>query len=125
MQETSFRAVLWRKAKAAEQVTGEVTGVVTQQVTDQAIDLATEQATEQVTEQVKRLVLILANEMSRQKMMEKLDLKHRPTFIYTYIQPSIDGKWIEMTIPENPNDPNQKYRLTVKGKQLKKQIKKK
>jgi len=61
--------------------------------------------------------------MSRQEMMEKLDLKHRPTFIYAYIQPAIEGIWIEMTIPENPNDPNQKYRLTERGKQLQKQLK--
>ncbi len=104
-QETSFRAILWRKAHATEQVT--------------------EQATEQATEQVKRLLRIMVNEMSRQEMMDKLDLKHRPTFIYTYIQPAIEGRWIEMTMPDNPNDPNQKYRLTAKGKQLQKQLKEK
>jgi len=76
-----------------------------------------------ITEQVKRLVLILAKEMSRYEMMEKLDLKHRPTFIYIYIQPAIEGVWIEMTIPDSPNDPNQKNRLTTKGKALQQQLK--
>lgn len=59
------------------------------------------------------------------QLMEKLELKHRPTFIYTYIQPAIDNKWIEMTISENPTSPEQKYRLTAKGKALQQQLKNK
>ena len=83
----------------------------------------TEQATEQATEQVKRLLMVLKLEMSRQELMEKLELKHRPNFIYSYLQPALDGRWIEMTIPEEVNDPNQKYRLTAKGKALQKKLK--
>ena len=79
---------------------------------------ATEQATEQPTEQVIRLALVLESDLTRKVLMESLDLKHRPTFLYTYIQPALEGKWIEMTIPEKPNDPKQKYRLTAKGKAL-------
>lgn len=85
----------------------------------------TEQATEQVTEQVKRILLVLEKEMPRQEIMDKLDLKHRPTFLYTYLQPALENNWIEMTIPGKANDPNQKYRLTPKGKALKEQLKKK
>ncbi len=80
----------------------------------------TEQPTEQPTEQVKRLLTALENEFSRQEIMEGLNLKHRPTFVYNYLLPALEKGWIEMTIPDKPNDPNQKYRPTVKGKKLQK-----
>ena len=32
-------------------------------------------------ELIKRLLLILAGEMSRQKLMERMELKHRPNFM--------------------------------------------
>ncbi|HOK36187.1 MAG TPA: hypothetical protein PK860_02100 [Paludibacteraceae bacterium] len=57
--------------------------------------------------------------------MRKLDLRHRPTFLFTYLQPALENGWIEMTIPNNPNDPNQKYRLTQKGETLQSQLKNK
>ncbi|MGB4847981.1 MAG: DUF4062 domain-containing protein [Saprospiraceae bacterium] len=105
VQEEAFRITLWRK--------------------DQATDQVTDQVTEQATEQVRRLILTLEKEMSGKEIMEKLDLRHRPTFLYTYIQPALEGLWIEMTIPEKINDPNQKYRLTKKGKTLQLDLKKK
>ena len=96
MQEVDFRSILYRTS--------------------------TEQVTEQATEQVQRMLLVLDKEMTRKEIMSKLDLKHRPTFLYTYLQPALDYKWIEMTIPEKANDPNQKYRLTPKGQALKEQL---
>jgi hypothetical protein len=55
--------------------------------------------------------------------MEKLELKHRPTFMYNYLKPALENKWIEMTKPESPNNPNQRYRLTQKGMILKSDLK--
>ncbi|MDO9510136.1 MAG: ATP-binding protein [Bacteroidales bacterium] len=131
IQEEFFRTIIWRlqPEEAREQVTeqdsGEANGEVSGEVTEQATEQATEQVTEQATEQVKRLILIMTNEMSRQQLMDKLVLKHRPSFLYTYIQPATEGEWIEMTIPENPNDPNQQYRLTAKGKALQQLLRRK
>ena len=51
--------------------------------------------------------------------MEKLNLKHRPTFLYSYIQPALEQGFIEMTIPDKPKSSKQKYRLTEKGKGFK------
>jgi predicted HTH transcriptional regulator len=59
----------------------------------------TEQDTEQVTEQVIRLVKILdiSENISINSIMKYLKLRHRPTFLYTYIQPALRLGLIEMT----------------------------
>jgi len=46
------------------------------------------------------------------------------TFRENYVNPALDGGWIKMTIPDTPNNPNQKYLLTEKGKALKIRLKK-
>lgn len=75
--------------------------------------------TEQVTEQVKALLLIIEdNELGTKQLMSGLNLKHRPTFLENYLKPSLEANWIEMTQPESPRSPTQKYRLTSKGKRL-------
>ena len=71
-----------------------------------------EQVTEQVTEQVKRLLACLKNEpLSTKAVMQQLGLAHRPTFIQTYLQPALQAGLIEMTQPDSPKSPTQKYRL--------------
>ena len=107
-QNETFTTIIWRKEQIAQQVT----------------EQATEQATEQVTEQVKRVVLILKNtSLSMEELMGKLELKHRPSFLYTYVKPTLEMGLIEMTIPDKPTSPEQKYRLTEKGRQLQLQLK--
>lgn len=67
--------------------------------------------TEQVTEQVGRLLLALDNEeLSAAELMQRLGLKHRPTFLYSYIHPAIKAGLVELTIPDKPNSRLQKYR---------------
>jgi len=81
---------------------------------------ATEHVTEQVTEQVKRLIVIVGNkEMSIKEIMDGLKLKHRPTVVYDYVRPAILLGIIELTQPDSPKSPTQKYRLTNKGINLK------
>lgn len=76
-----------------------------------------EQVTEQVTEQVLTVIRIIQQEvLTSSELMRKLRLKHRPTFLYNYLQPAIEFGLIERTIPEKPNSRLQKYRLTEKGK---------
>ena len=45
-----------------------------------------------------------------------LKLKHNPTFRKNYLLPALKLELIEMTQPNSPKSPNQKYRLTLKGK---------
>jgi len=82
------------------------------------------QATEQVTEQdeqyfdlpemAHKLVWVLKTEMTLTELMSRLELKHQPNFIENNIKPALAKQCIEMAIPDKPNSPNQKYRLTKK-----------
>jgi len=77
------------------------------------------QTTEQVTEQVNSLLGALKNsELGRRELMSALALKHRPTFVYDYLQPALSDELIEMTQPNSPTSPTQKYRLTEKGRKF-------
>lgn len=72
----------------------------------------TEQVTDQVSEQVTRLLVCLKGEpLSTKAAMQQLGLSHRPTFIQTYLQPALQAGLIEMTQPQSPKSPTQKYRL--------------
>ena len=94
--------------------------------TDQETEQATEHVSEQVTEQVKRLLICLENTSAGTKdIMQSLKLKHRPTFIYDYLRPALDEGFIEMTQPDSPKSPTQKYRLTQTGTKLQNQLKSK
>jgi predicted HTH transcriptional regulator len=81
----------------------------------------TEQVAEQVAEQVKKIVKVLdCHTLTTSEIMLSLELKHRPTFLYDYLHPALEQGFIEMTIPDKPNSSKQKYRLTEKGKVIKK-----
>lgn len=80
---------------------------------------STEQVREQVTEQVTRLLSAMGDTpLSAKEIMEKLGLSHRPTFLYSYLQPALAAGLIEMTRPDNPRSSNQKYRLTRTGRTI-------
>lgn len=80
---------------------------------------ATEQVTEQVAEQVTKLLESLEKEpLSTKEAMQFLQLNHRPTFLYTYLQPALQANLVEMTQPDSPKSPTQRYRLTAKGQGL-------
>lgn len=77
-------------------------------------------ASPQVTPQVKQLILIIEDEMTREELQQILRLRDRENFRKLYIVEALEKEYIEMTIPELPNSPNQKYRLTRKGEKLNK-----
>ncbi len=90
---------------------------VTPQVADPVAGQATEQVIEQVTEQVRRLCVALEQEAQGTKeLMQSLNLKHRPSFLQGYLNPALKQHLVEMTQPDSPRSPTQKYRLTVQGK---------
>jgi hypothetical protein len=70
-----------------------------------------DQVSDQVTDQVKALLKCLGSRsMSAAECMKKLGLSHRPTFRKNYLQPGLEGGWIERTVPDKPNSRLQKYR---------------
>ena len=56
--------------------------------------------------------------MTKKEMMNALGLKGRDNFEKLYLQPALDQKMIERTIPDKPQSRLQKYRLTEKGRQI-------
>ncbi len=83
---------------------------------------ATEQVTVQVTVQVRRLLGVLQSDvLSSAEIMKSLKLSHRPTFLYSYLQPALKAGLVVMTIPDKPNSRLQKYRSTPAGIKVLKQ----
>lgn len=75
--------------------------------TDQDID----QVADQDKTPTERLLSALGNEtLSATKLMERLGLSHCPTFRKNYLNPALEQKLIERTIPDKPNSRNQKYK---------------
>ena len=71
-----------------------------------------------LTEQVKpnkkenkiKLILEFCKEpQSVKDIMQYIGLKHRPTFIYDYLNPLLEQNKLQMTIPDKPKSRNQKY----------------
>ncbi len=102
-----FRVIIWRPSTDSDHVTDHDKKVIN------------------FDKPIHRLVFIIEGEMSRKELMEKLELKHRPTFRENYLNPALKADAIEMTIPNTPKSTNQKYRLTPKGSDLKNRLKNK
>jgi ATP-dependent DNA helicase RecG len=64
------------------------------------------------------LLRVLDGEMSSQELIKKLNLKHAEHFRKVYLKEALNKGLIERTIPDKPKSPNQKYRITDKGKKL-------
>lgn len=92
----------------------------TEQVSSVSTTQATTQVATQVTTQVGKLLSVLNGEMSKSELMKKLKLANYKNFSTQYIQKALEFDVIEMTQPDSPNSPTQKYRLTAKGLEYKK-----
>ncbi len=71
----------------------------------------------QLTDPVAQLCAVLANgALSISEAMEVLGLSQKRNFRERYLNPALELKHVERTIPDKPNSSKQKYRLTDKGK---------
>ena len=61
------------------------------------------------------------NESTALELMKILKRTNKSKFKTAIINPLIDHKFLELTIPESPKSPSQKYRMT--GKFVKKRVK--
>ncbi len=71
---------------------------------------------------LKQMVLLLEGEMSKNDLMQSLRLKDTKYFKQNILQKAIKLNLIELTQPNSPNSPTQKYRLTPIGESLKKSL---
>ena len=76
--------------------------------------------TDPVSDPVKQLLAAFHHDEALKigELLNRLGLQHRPTLRKNYLRPALAGGWIEMTQPESPNSPVQKYRLTLKSLKL-------
>lgn len=83
-------------------------GLITPQVTPEV--------TGEVTGEVIPLLMALNTPLSRKALQEKLGLKGQANFRERYLEPVLNAELVEMTQPNSPKSPTQKYRLTERGK---------
>lgn len=93
---------------------------IPQQLTEQADRTSIEQVPNMLTKQLNTplsaiIQAIGTEQCSSKRIMERIELKHRPTFIANYLTPAIQGGFVVPLYPNNPTHPKQKYLLTMKG----------
>lgn len=85
-------------------------------------DQVRDQVGDQVTEHVRRLIGVLDAELGRDELQALLQLSGRRHFRMHYLAPAIEAGLVEMTDPDSPNSPRQRYRLTDRGKKLRAEL---
>ncbi|MEO5344580.1 MAG: cell filamentation protein Fic, partial [Gammaproteobacteria bacterium SHHR-1] len=78
------------------------------------------QVTPQATPQVAQLLALLQTKMTdmdRESLQAALGLADRKSFRERYLKPALADGLIEMSLPDKPNSPLQKYRLTERGRE--------
>ena len=63
-----------------------------------------------VTEKASRLLSVVKGEMSVREMMAALNFHSRDKFLKNYLSPALKAGLIEMTEPDSPKSPKQRYR---------------
>ena len=61
------------------------------------------------------MLSVMHREMTREEIQNALGLSASKNFRKLYLIPALESGVIEMTQPDSPNSPTQKYRLTDKG----------
>ncbi len=68
--------------------------------------------------QVRKILNLCLTEVRIQYLMEQFGWKDRTKFRNKFINPLLKDGLLQMTIPDKPNSPKQKYVITEKGKKL-------
>ena len=116
------------------QVTGHVAGQATGQVTGRVVNHAANHVDEDsilVLQEIAnvlpgnaaRLVRILKSEMEIHQILTKIRFSSRAHLRKSALYPALEMGLVEMTQPNSPRSPTQKYRLTGKGKAVSKMLK--
>ena len=62
------------------------------------------------------LRVLLEGDKRAAEFMAALSLRHAPTFRKNYLNPALENRLVERTLPDTPRSPAQRYRLTTKGR---------
>ncbi len=108
---------MWRKHHTGEQVREHAGEHVEEQVREQAGD--------KTEEKIQLLACRVQGKLSASELMNLLSLKGRRNFLQNYLHPAIKAGFVEMTQPDSPKSPTQKYRLTAKGLALREKLEEK
>ena len=82
-------------------------------------ETCTDQVTDQVTDQADKLLHALDGKapLKVNELMSAVGLAHKATFRANYLTPALEAGLIEMTHPDSPRSPSQKYLMTAMGRQ--------
>jgi ATP-dependent DNA helicase RecG len=78
--------------------------------------LSTPQATPQAVALASKVLQGAAEPLSREALQQTAEISDREHFRKAYLEPLLSAGWLERTIPDKPTSPNQRYRLTAKGR---------
>ena len=73
---------------------------------------------DRISDSVIRLLRIISGEMSVDQLRNKIGVSDRRDFARRYLSPALKSGYVEMTQPNSPRSPTQKYRLTVRGEEM-------
>ena len=113
--ENGFKAVLWRpikKNRLTEWDTPATQSYEKQARQDLMLDI----------KGYERILMVLKGTQTRAEIQNALDLKDLSYFRENYLLPALSNNLIEMTLPDTPTNPLQKYRLTNAGRRLKRKL---
>ncbi len=98
------------------QVTPQATPQATPQVTPQVTPQATPQVIPQVTPQVLAILAVAGTPQTGMDLQAATGLTDRVYFRKAYLKPLLAAGWLEMTLPDKPQSPRQRYRTTKQGR---------
>jgi len=82
----------------------------------QVLGIPAAQATPQAAAQAAAGLGAATAPVAREDLQEAFGIKDREHFRTTYLEKFLIAGWLERTIPDKPTSPNQKYRVTEKGR---------
>ena len=108
-----FVTIIKRKVRIGDQATNGATNGATNEETNEETNEVS-RSKPRLTKEEKDIVNFCSIPRTAQEILDRIGVTNQTFNRKKYILPLLDKKVLEMTIPENPNDRNQKYRKVRK-----------
>jgi ATP-dependent DNA helicase RecG len=118
-KETNFVTATFYPNPEVRAQSGTKSGPSTRQVPDKYPT-----STPQVTPQVAAMLRAAREPMAREQLQKAAGLRDREHFVANHLNPLLSSGWLEMTIPDKPRSPKQRYRITAAGRAVLEQTQK-